>query len=291
MMMALELDTVPVYCYMQLAGGRAHERLNEEQFHILIERILEREEGNDVAAEIVGMRAFGRRSDNLQISESLKATCRYVLSISELSKGDRGHVDHMFGEIIQVAFDKQEHEKEGRDFCIKILEGLKNWKITEWDVGDSITALIKTIPITVLDILVEQDSDEEGNNRSVFQDIRGNRVCPLDLMDDVIWMDWVAQKPESRASLLARVVQFSNTSNDEHSDGWSPAALKLIDAALEPKKILDIFLARFEPNRWSGSFADTLASRMPLIEVLKEHSNSEIVEWADKHAPEYAVYV
>ena len=65
----------------------------------------------------------------------------------------------------------------------------------------------------------------------------------------------------------------------------------LPDAAPEPVKVLDTFLQRFRPNGWSGSLADTLATRMPLIEVLKQHPNQQIAAWANVHAPSYEAYV
>jgi hypothetical protein len=122
--------------------------------------------------------------------------------------------------------------------------------------------------------------------RSVFLD-----RTPLDLMTDDVWMGWAAQKAETRYELLARVIRFSITGDEDHANGWSPAALKLIDVAPEPVKVLDKFLRRFRPNGWSGSLADTLATRMPLIEALKKHDKPEIVAWANTHAPEYATYI
>lgn len=288
MMNALALDTVPVSSFLPLAYGRAHEELDDEQLHALLQGIMSKEGGNGVAVEILGMRIFGRRSDKLPITESLKATGREFLSTFELEKG--AHFDHMIGGIIDAAFDKAEYEEQARAFCIKIIAGLKSWKVLASDIGDIITALTKAFPVVVLDMLVEQAIGEGGTDRTIFQDIRSNRTCPLDFITIDAWMEWASQKPETRYELLAQVIRFS-TGDDDYANGWSPSALRLIEVAPEPVKVLDTFLQRFRPNGWSGSLADILASRMPLIDALKQHPKPAIAAWANQHAPTYAAYI
>jgi hypothetical protein len=289
MMKAVTLDTVPISSFIQLAGGRAHEGLNDEQLRSLLRKIVSKEDGNSVAAQILGMRIFGKRSDKLPITESLKATAREFLSTFELEKG--AQLDHMIGEIVEVAFAKAEFEEQARAFCARVIAALKGWKVYASDLGEVITALTKMFPVVVLDLLVEQAVGEDGTGRTIFQGIRGNRACPLDLITEDVWMTWAAHKPETRYELLARVMRFSTTGDEEHANGWSPAALRLIEMAPEPVKVLDAFLERFRPNGWSGSLADILATRMPLIEVLKQHPKPAVAAWANQHAPSYAAYV
>lgn len=92
----------------------------------------------------------------------------------------------------------------------------------------------------------------------------------------------------SRYPRLAEVVRFSAINDDQKSEGWSPAAEKIIANAPEPAKVLGIFLDRFSPRSWSGSRADIMASRLPMIEKLSQHPRSEVVDWGKKIAPEFA---
>lgn len=289
MMKALAIDTVPVSSFRQLASGRAHEALDDEQLHLVLQEILAKDGGNGVATEILGMRVFGRLSDKLPISESLKATGRQFLAKVELERS--GHGDHMIGEVIKVAFDKPEYEDQARAFCGRIIIAIESWKVSGWDVGEIMTSLTRTFPIVVLDMLVEQAVDADGTGLTLFQDMRSNRACPLDAMPDEVWMSWAAQKPATRYELLARVMRFSNADDEDHANGWYPSATRLIDVAPEPVKVLDTFFQRFRPNGWSGSLAETLATRVPLIESLKKHSNAAISAWADEHAHAFAAYI
>jgi hypothetical protein len=168
---------------------------------------------------------------------------------------------------------------------------LRGWKVHSHDLGEVTTALIKTFPIVVLDMLVEQAKDNHGAVWMLFQGIRDNRACPLDAIPDDAWMSWAAEKPETRYELLARVMRFSNAGDEDHANGWSPVATKLIEVASDPVPVLNTFLQRFRPNGCSGSLADTLATRMPLIEALKHHPKPEVAAWAEEHAPTFSAYI
>ena len=289
MMNAVTIATVPIYSFKQLAYGRAQEGLDDEQLRQILQRIMDKDGGSSVAAEVLGMRICDRLSNQLPISESLRATSREFLANVELEEG--GSLDYMIGQIIEVAFYSQEYEDQVRAFCSRILSAIRSWTVHVGDLGEIITALTKTIPAVILDILVEQAVSEGGTERTIFQDIRSDRVCPLDHVPDDVWMAWASKKPEARYELLARVMRFSNAGDEDHANGWSSSATRLIEVAPEPITVLDRFFQRFNPNGWSGSLADTLATRMPLIEVLKQHSKPKIVDWANAHAPAFAAYV
>ena len=127
---------------------------------------------------IYGARKRGTLSDKLPISESLKATGREFLATVELEKG--GHLDHMVGQIVEVAFDNQEYEDQARAFCGRLLSAIRTWQVYAWDLGEIIAALTKTFPAVTLDMLVEQAVGEDGTWQTIFQDIRNGRACPLD---------------------------------------------------------------------------------------------------------------
>jgi hypothetical protein len=190
--------------------------------------------------------------------------------------------------MIEVAFDKLEHEPQARAFCTEILAAFKHRRIFALDLGETVTALTKTFPRIVLDTFVKQEIGKGRMGDSIFKDLRGARASPLDAIPEDVWMVWAAEKPETRYELLAQVMRFSDATDWKDPIGWSPAATKLIEVAPEPRKVLDTFLWRFRPNSYGGSLADTLAAMTPLIETLKEHPKAEIAAWANERAPAFA---
>jgi hypothetical protein len=287
MMKIIALATMPVSTFRQLALGRAHEGLDDERLHAILQAIMGREGGDVVAAEILGMRVFGRRADKLPVSESLKATGREFLAKVQPARGT-ARLDHLLGQVIEVAFDKPEHEPQVRALCTGILAAFNSRKIYALDLGEIITALTKTFPRIVLDIFIEQGNGKGRIGGSLFKDMSGARTSPLDAIPEDVWMAWAAEKPETRYELLAQVVRFSGADDGKHPMAWSPGAKKLIEVAPEPRKVLDTFLQRFRPNGWSGSLADTLAAMTPLIETLKGHPKEQIAAWANERAPAFA---
>ncbi|PTQ78668.1 hypothetical protein C8R21_1412 [Nitrosospira multiformis] len=196
----------------------------------------------------------------------------------------------MIGKILEASFHQPEHQREADAFCAKIIEAIRNHKVFAWDLDKTINALTKTFPLTVLDVLVEQAMDDYG--LTIFQDMRSvNRSCPLDIVSDELLISWAARKPNSRYTCLARVVKFLNQGDEDDVGNWSASAEKLIEVAPEPSKVLDVFLNRFGCQGRGSSLAATLVSRIPLIESLVQHSNSEIATWAERNAPSYAAMI
>lgn len=68
-------------------------------------------------------------------------------------------------------------------------------------------------------------------------------------------------------------------------------AEKLIVSAPDPVKVLDIFFDRFRPTSWSGSRADILASRLPMMEALLHHQRPEVVEWVKNNIAAFEIEI
>jgi hypothetical protein len=290
MIRALKDFGVPASSFHLLAGGRAHEAMSDDQLHQLLRMIWTQPAGTHAACEILGMRIYGRHSEKLPVSEVIKATGRALLSQLDLKKGT-AHDDHMIGQLVQASYDGAEHDDEVRNLCARILNSVRTHQINRWDLGEMVGALTKNHPIAVLDILVEQASEDEDIGGALFEDFRSNRACPLKSIAPAVWLEWAALKPDSRYALLAGIIRFSSSDNDEPSNGWSEAATQLINTAPDPAKVLDVFFDRFQPMGWSGSRAVIMASRLPMIEALKSHNRSEVAAWATTREPNYTTLI
>lgn len=289
LMEALTHDTVPLGSFRHLAAGRAHEALDDGQFHALVATILGKDDGSEVATEIMGMRAFGRVSEDLPVSEQLKETGR--LFLARVVLGMRGHGDHMLGEVVKVAYDKPEHETLAREFCERILVAYSTYRISEWEASEVVTALASTVPEAVLDLLVEKARDNPRMGTTLIESMADHRVCPVDAMADTVWIAWAAQRPKTRFELLARTVRYADADGPDQAQGWSRVARQLIDLAPEPIQVLNAFYQRFQPTRFSGSFAENLAGRLSLIHALDGHANADIADWAAAHGPALAAII
>lgn len=284
---ACALETVPVSSYTFLAWGRSNECFNDEQICELLRVIAAKDDGMPVAVEILGMRVFSRRSDRSPVGETLKAAGRDLLEQVCFEKGS-DRFDHLLGNVIEVSLDDSKHEELARSLCTGIVAAVNSYRISAWDINDIIEGLAKTCPVAVLDILVEQAKDAQGASRAIFRDIRENRRCALQCVPDEVALAWAAAKPDSRYIALAGVVKYSDANDDEKSLHWSVMAEKIMSAAPDPATVLDVFLDRFPPTGgWSGSLAGIMASRIPLIELLAQHTRPEVAAWATANLPKF----
>lgn len=161
-----------------------------------------------------------------------------------------------------------------------------------WDVNDMISALTTAYPHAALDIFVERDeADEELTARSIFRGVKEGRACPLQSVPEQTWLEWAEAKPEIRYVRLAEVVRYSDADDDDKAKCWSPAAEKIISAAPDPISVLNVFADRFSPMGWSGSRAEIMATRLPLINALQQHSRPAVVAWANAHGSIFAADV
>jgi hypothetical protein len=280
LMAALDTTTVPLVTYGQLSLGAAHEVLSDEEFREFLQKLMTKEGGVTLAADILGMRIFGRRSKKESISEALEAAGRDVLALVPLRGRASARINHHTADIIKISLGKPEHDSEARELCARILQGVKNHQVRISDIGQIVKALATVAPIAVLNILVEQASDEENARRSIFRELSGEKTSPLSEIPEGTLLNWAAAKPDTRYINLAQVIHFFKAPADEASSGWSSAATKVIELAPEPVRVLDVFLKRFSPTSWGGSRADIMESRMPLIEEFAKHPNPQVARWA-----------
>ncbi len=61
---------------------------------------------------------------------------------------------------------------------------------------------------------------------------------------------------------------------------WTPLALELLSKAPQIEKVLPAFKFAFFPRSWTGSRADLIENRLPLLHILRQHENTNVVEWA-----------
>lgn len=287
LMAALRLESVSPSDYNAVAYGKAHAELSDEEMRSLANGLLEKEDAAAVVVEIVGMRIYGAVSDKLPVSETLKAAGRDLLERFPFQE-KKVQGDHMLGVITRASLDKPEHEDLARRVCERIIDAARDFRISAWDMGETITALVTAFPRASLDIFVEED---EGypyrGSRMVFHDIREHhRACPLQAMPEATWMSWADEKPDLRYTLLAGAVRYSDANDDDKSSAWSSAAERIINTAPNPSKALDIFFERFTPMSWSGSRAEIFASRILLMEALLHHPRAEVASWAKAKMPE-----
>lgn len=286
---ALDIQTVPTSSFQILESGRLHEGMNDGQLAVFLRKLCLRDDGVSVAAEILGMRIFGARSDKQPVSDAVKEMGRELIpKITFESKG--AHHEFVVARIVEASLSCPEEDYAlACDVCARIAEGLDTYKISPWDIDDIVKSLSKACPRAVLDVMVE--NVESSRLRTVFNEIRESRPDPFGSLSVEALTDWAQEKPDVRFPALASVLRFSDATDDSESRSWSPAAQRIISLAPDPAKALNIFMERFWPTSWGGSRAVIMASRLPLIQSLTTHERTEVSQWAKDALPKFEAYI
>lgn len=279
---ALQLDSVPTQSFRNLAWGRSSDQLSGPQLREVLIGIGRRDDGLDVALEILHMRLFSRRAEKQPIEAEEKQAGRELLATLKFER-DKQNEDHRLAQLVSLCLFAPEDEKIAAQICERLMDGLAELKIYAWHYSELLAALAATFPRAVLDILVEKSRFGYEGRRGTFSMFRDHRPCPLRRLDTDVMLEWAHEKPDSRFLNLAEVIrpwqragdsgQEANDSDAKGALSWTPAAMRLMREAPEPLGVLSVFVEKFRPSGWSGSLADILASRMHLLEILKHDPN------------------
>lgn len=283
---ASDLITVPLESFKTLAYGKVHEALSDKKFSELIQKLLYKENALPVVTEVVGMRVISRRTNGVAISEELRALARAVLK--KIEPPENEEQDYLIGHIVAIAFDQFEHEDQARALCARIARGIEPYGINAENLTETIRALIRSVPTVVLDEFVEA---QEGKAIELNYFQKGNIPDPFDEIPEAIWIAWAAKKPEIRYELLAQFFNYSSVDTDTQLYAWSGVAMKLIEVSPDPLRLLDVFLERFHPHIYEGTYSQTLASRLSLFPPLKAHPKAEVAAWATTKEASYIAEV
>lgn len=155
---------------------------------------------------------------------------------------------------------------KGIEVTIALCERIRERGQSTPFIGDELNAVIEAIldlhPTTALDIWLGPETKEKWLDELFQDDIRDPR--PLDRVPTQTLLDWAGTDPEIRYPRLARAVPAFK--KEDAGMLWSELALMLLRTAPDRAAVFAGFESQFIPHYWSGSLADLLEERRPLIQ-------------------------
>jgi len=293
---AVAIESVPIESFAALAYGRCCDDLGSTSFRELVSAISQRAGGTRPALEVVGMRAFSRRSAKKKLDVDEKSAGRDLIAAYEFKKGDNSE-PHRLSELARACLADESDEPAARNLCRNLLEAITARRIQAWDYDKLVGELAKSFPRVVLDVLVEQKRLQSESRRQLFSDLRFHQPCPLDNIDEATMLDWAREAANTRFIYLAEAIrpwQRADHQHDQDASGvmeWKSAGLRLLREAPDPHAIGAIYADRCVPTSWSGSRAEIIAGRLRLIDELGEDQNPLIAAWAKQVSAELTIVV
>ncbi|RHW37973.1 hypothetical protein D1B31_14395 [Neobacillus notoginsengisoli] len=274
--LSLNNDVAPIWQYGKLAYGRAHEPISDDSFCELLRKIDLKPEGNTVAIKIMQMRLHG---NNGPFSEQIISTAQNLLLNFQFERKFNGtdRMDYEMAAIIKVCFKDKVAEGEARIYCSNLLNSYKNYNNHSLNYQSVLKAIAKVQPIAFLDAFLSADELSFRIRRVFSGDFK-----PLNNVENNIIINWCEVNPKIRYPFAASIILPFRQHEDTGILEWTQMAHEMITRSYDPVEVLKVFSSSLKPTSWSGSRADIMRERLPLISGLKTHTNSSVVNWAAK---------
>lgn len=282
---AASKPSVPTYKFRTLGHGRTSDGLDAGELRDVLAAVAGREDGLLVAIDIFHMRIFSKRSDNESILEEERDIGRWLLGEFDFKEKDQQLPSHIKGIAAGCLVPGQDDDLV-EALCQRLQAALQSYKIYALDYGKLVRFLFEKFTHTALTVLVDEDDGDGDVRRNIFRHLRDNQPCLLGNVDEEPLLDWANEKPAQRYKRLAEVMRpWSSSENDDEAEHgktleWNPRALALLKNAPDKAQVLRTFIASFRPSSWSGSYADLLASRIPLLDAIAADGDEELAKIA-----------
>ncbi|MED4018042.1 hypothetical protein [Sutcliffiella cohnii] len=274
---SLENGEAPIWQYQNIAYGRVHETISDEDIAELLGLISLKENGLEVAIEILSMRLHGISKVTI-ISNCISYIGQDLLLKYQFSRENikKDRLDYELSKIIQICFKGISGKENARMLCEKLADGYKNSKIYPSDYQGVLSSLSKTHPEVFLNEFFGKEQKLDG----LLIEALSREGKALSKINEEIIKKWCEVSPTTRYPIIASVIKPFQQVNKDNILEWTPLALWIMDNYYDPVVILNIFRKSFYPRTWWGSLADRLQSCLCLITKLKKHSNLVITKWA-----------
>jgi hypothetical protein len=161
----------------------------------------------------------------------------------------------------------------------RLYAGLNADKAWRREAHGLVRALFKTQPEIALDTLVD---GPDGPVERLFRR-RVGHGSPLDSIDLDRLTAWAEHAPERRYAQLGAMTSLFRKDQMDTVLGLNPTFLALLNAAPDKLGFLGDAHSRVQPNGWSGSLAEILASRKALLDDLPDLP--EVAAWREREYP------
>lgn len=275
---ALDDGKIDIYSFERLAWGH-HETIHDDDLAALIQKLISVEGGARVAVEILSMRFHEEKGKSNTHSQQLISVSREVLlQFTHEEKQNRGDPpDHQLAQIAEVSLQGEEGTQSAEQLCQRLAEEFQAYRIYSFQYPRLLTKLAQVHPYIFLDSFI--GCDEYMFRRRIFGDLE-RADSPVNQIPENILVDWCEEDPAVRYPLIVSSVQTYSKSKDSEELYWEPVVFSIIEKAPNIKSVLSQLESEIYPMSWSGSRAETMAKRLPLLKKLSKHSNSVVQEWA-----------
>lgn len=281
---SLDIGKASAYSYQYLGWGHAHEPISDDDLSRLIDKIILKEGGIDIALEILLMRFHGKEKPSIPKSASLVSVAQKTLLLVDFSREERKRHDggYRLAEIIDKLLIGNGARQVAAEICRNLAQAVISGDAYAFDYPALLKSLAALAPLEFLDVFVGQSQGKSYRLQSLFYNDFESRENPLNVISDSDILAWCDISPNDRYPAIASSISgFSPGQNGETLE-WKKIVYSIFEKVPNLDEVLDEFASSIKPNGWSGSLAEILQKRLILFEALFVHENVQISSWAKR---------
>jgi len=278
----------PLGSYRNLGHASVVSRIDRDRLLRLLTGLQGMEHGDLVIVDSLSLLVSLSGCDQLPIS--FMDFAREILARQDFSRSivDPSW-DYDLERIAKASLSGEQGAEVARIVSTNLLARILDYSVTGYRNHPRLMDSLATCqPAVFLDVFLGSRFDHQGMIGRIFDsaswhDNLGHRYNSLGLIDNDYLLGWCEADPDHRFAALAEAVQLCCSTPNEPGRpdlSWSPLALELLSKAPKVDDILKAFVSVFCPQSWTGSRADMIAERLPLLNSLEQHLNPVVSTWA-----------
>jgi hypothetical protein len=257
---------VPAWVFQHLGFGRATEKLSDDLLAQLLQELSLKPDGLEVALDVLSMHIFNNPNP---VGARVRQVAHALLARVPLTRHNQ-RLDYALGRLIQYFLKGSDGEAVARELLKTVRNGLDTYNLSRFDLTETLAALFSAYPKVALDLLVSDDP-EEGSayyRRSALAG--GRRSSALAHVPIETLIAWCIEGGPDRWPAVAPLIPAFESSDDKTKLNWSENILALLKRAPNPIKVAESLVSLIEPMSWSGSRAEAIKQRLPLLDELAD---------------------
>lgn len=258
---------VPAWVFRYLGFGRATDPVPEQRLVELLERLSIKPGGVAIAIDILHMHIYGEPKS---IGPQLTSCARELIANAPLTRYDHG-LDYALGQLVTRFLTGSDAQLPVGRLLVRISDAIRDCSVSQYDFTETLKALFAVQPKLALDALVGDEDEEQVRGYARRAALTGGRRLGalLNIPEDAL-LEWCRAGGPQRWIRVAPLLPAFDSQADDGALAWSTRVQALLtnapDAAAVAETLIDVLI----PRSWSGSRADVIRKRLPLLDQLSD---------------------
>ncbi|NIK52030.1 LexA family protein [Xanthomonas arboricola] len=278
MLASMTNPSVPAWVFRHLSFGSVTELLPESRLAEILERLSIKPSGLEVAIDILHMHIHGEKKP---IGPKLTACARTLIANAPLTRHDHS-LDYALGRLIERFLVGADAQESAHRILVRIQKAIDEYTISRYDFNESLKALFGVQPILALDVLIGEDGDQAKGRARRNALAGGRRSSALSAVPEDALLEWCRSDAQRWVQVAPLVPAFDTQSPDTELQ-WSVPVKALLLNAHDPEAVAGMLIDALIPMSWSGSRADIIRQRLPLLDQLSRllgpGHDEQVITW------------